>query len=98
MDFNEVILVNLGKTPEQLQAARDNADNAPLTKQEIVLLNIALAAIDNPEGVNKGDIQKALDAGFTERNVFDAVVIAANNKAFTHVLRTFKVEQQGSFA
>jgi len=30
--------------------------------------------------------------------VFDAVIIAANNKAFTHVLRTFKVEDQAAFA
>jgi len=98
MDFNKSILINLGKTPEQLQAARENASNAPLTDSEIILLNIALAAIDNPEGVSKSDIEKAQGAGFTERNIFDAVVIASNNKAFTHVLRTFKVEQQGSFA
>lgn len=98
IDFNEGILINQGKTVEQLQAARENSDNAPLEESEKVLLKIALAAIDNPEGVTGDDLQKARDQGYSDRNIFDVVAIAANNKAFTHVLRTFKIEQQGSFA
>jgi len=98
IDFNSGLLMNQGKTAEELQAARENADNAPLNANEKVLLKLALAAIDNPEGVSQADIQKARDVGFTDRDVFDVVAVAANNKAFTHVLRTFKIEHQGSFA
>lgn len=98
VDFNAGILLNQGKTTEQLQAARENPENAPLSNEEKVLLKIALAAIDNPEAVTQVDLQKARDHGFSERDVFDVVVIAANNKAFTHVLRTFKIEHQGSLA
>ena len=98
IDFNAAFLLNMGKTQEQLSAAQENADNAPLTDADKVLLNIALSGIHNPEGVSKADIDQALEQGFTERDVFDAVVIAANNKAFTHVLRTFKIETQGTFA
>lgn len=98
IDFNEAILLNLGKTPEQLTAARKDPTNAPLTTDEIVLLQIALAAINNPDGVDSDDIESAKAAGFTERNIFDAVIMASNNKALTHVLRTFKVKQQGAFA
>lgn len=98
IDFNTSLLINLGKTDEELKAARENPDNAPLTDAEKTLLKIALAALENPEGVTQADIQAGLDQGFSERDIFDAVVVAANNQAFTHVLRTFKIESQGTFA
>jgi len=64
-----------------------------------VLLKIALASCDNPESVTQEDLEKVRDAGFSDQGIFDAVVAAANNRAFTHILRTFKVEElQGSFA
>lgn len=98
IDLNAGILINQGKSVEQLQAAQADAQQAPLPDEEKVLLNIALAAINNPEGVTQVDLDMAYKHGFSPRNVFDVVAIAANNKAFTHVLRTFKVEQQGSIA
>lgn len=98
IDFNEGLLLNMGKTDEGLKAARENADSAPLPESEKVLLKIALAALENPVGVSKADIEASLEQGFSERDVFDAVVVGANNKAFTHVLRTFNIESQGSLA
>ena len=98
IDFNKAILMNLGLSEEQILAAKNNPDHSPLTDQEKVLLNIALAAIHSPENINADDIQKAKGSGSSERDIFDIVAIAANNKAFTHVLRTFKIEHQGTFA
>ena len=93
-----MLMNNLGKTAEELQAAKDNPDNAPLTDNEKILLKIALASCDNPESVSSDDLQKARDAGYSERNIFDAVAAAVNNRAFTYLLRTFKVDElQGSF-
>ena len=93
-----MLMNNLGKTAEDLQAAKENPDNAPLTDNEKVLLKIALASCDNPEGVSGDDIQKARDVGYSEQNIFDAVAAAVNNRAFTYLLRTFKVHEiQGSF-
>lgn len=98
--FTESVLINhLGKTSEQLQAAKENPDHAPLTEKEKVLLKIALASSTNPQGVSQDDLQKARDVGFSERNMLDVVAAAAYNKAFTYILRTFKIEGlQGSFA
>lgn len=98
--FTESVLINmLKKTPDELQAAKENVDNAPLSDNEIVLLKIALASCSNPEDVTQDDLQKARDAGYSERNMLDAVVAASFNRAFTHILRTFKVHDlQGSFA
>ena len=96
IDFNAGFLINLGKTPEQLQAAQENVDNAPLSDPEKVLLKIALASLKNPDGVTQDELQRARDQGFTDKNIFDAVVAAASNRAFTTVLKTFNVIQQGT--
>ncbi|MEE9342248.1 MAG: hypothetical protein V3V12_01285 [Gammaproteobacteria bacterium] len=98
INFNEGILLNLGKSHEDLQAAKSNHENAPLNADEKVLLALALKGINDPEGVSHSDMKKARDSGYSDRDIFDAVAIAANNKAFTHVLRSFKVEHQGAFA
>jgi alkylhydroperoxidase family enzyme len=98
IDFNASILVNQGKSMKQLQATQADVSQAPLKEEEKVLLTIALAAINHPEGVTKEDLDVAYEQGYSARNVFDVVAIAANNKAFTYVLRTFKIEYQGSFA
>lgn len=94
-----MLMNNLGKTADELQAAKDNPENASLTNNEKILLKIALASCDNPEKVSAEDLQKAREAGYSERNIFDAVAAAVNNRAFTHLLRTFKVDElQGSFS
>lgn len=98
IDFNGAILMNQGVTAEELQAAKDNPDDAPLDAGEKTLLRIALSAIEDPEGVSAADINAARQQGYSDRDVFDVVAVAANNKAFTHVLRTFNVEDQGAFA
>jgi len=98
IDLNAGFLLNMGKTREQLDAAMSNTADAPLSDSEKVVLQLALASIDHPQDVTQADIQRARDAGFSDREIFDVVAIAANNKAFTHVLKTFKVEQQGAIA
>jgi alkylhydroperoxidase family enzyme len=99
IDLNTSRLINnLGKTVEQLQATREDINNAPLSPAEIVLLKIAITSIDNPDAITQDDMQKAYNAGFNDRNIFDAVVMAANNKALTYVLKTFNVDHQGAFS
>lgn len=99
ISFTEGVLINmLGKTIDELQAAKEDPDNAPITEHEKILLKIALASCDNPESVTEYEMKKARDAGYSDQNIFDAVVAAANNRAFTHILKTFKVDElQGSF-
>lgn len=98
IDLNASILLDMGVKVEELEAAASNVEDTPLGASDKVLLKIALAAIDAPDSVSQADIDLARAQGFSDRDVFDAVIIAANNKAFTHVLRTFKVEEQAAFA
>ena len=80
------------------RAARANPEAAPIEDKERPLLRLALKAVNAPEDVGEADLDPARAQGWSDRDIFDAVVQAANNRAFNFVLRTFKVEHQGAFA
>ena len=98
VDMNEGFLVNMGKDLDSVRAARNNPELAPLSAKDKVLLKLALKSVNSPEFVSKDDLDQARHQGWQERDLFDAVAQAANNRAFNMVLRTFKVEHQGAFA
>ena len=97
VDLNEGFLASMGVALDQVRAARDDVNNAPVDKKELVLLKLALRAVDPAVEVASGEIEAARAAGWSDREIFDAVVQASANRAFNHVLRTFKIEHQGAF-
>lgn len=98
IDMNESFLLQQGHNLDDIRAARSNPDKAPIDDRQKSLLKLALQAIEDPESVNASDLDEVRNQGWTDRDIFDAVVQAANNRAFNFVLRTFKVEAQGVFA
>jgi alkylhydroperoxidase family enzyme len=98
IDLNEGFLTNMGLDLDTVRKARANPDLAPLPEREKTLLKIAVNAIDHPDRVGAAEIQAAKGQGWSERDIFDVVVQAANNRALNHVLRALKVEAQGAFA
>jgi alkylhydroperoxidase family enzyme len=98
VDMNEGFLVNMSKDLASVRAARNNPELAPLSAKDKVLLKLALKSVNSPEFVSKDDLDQARRAGWQDRDLFDAVAQAANNRAFNMVLRTFKIEHQGAFA
>jgi len=98
IDMNEGFLANMGIDLDEVRASRDNPEKSPLGKNEIVLLSLALKSVNTPEEVNAEDMESARTAGWSDREIFDAVAQAASNRAFNTVLRTFKIEHQGVLA
>lgn len=98
IDFNESILISMSHDVDALRAARLDPEKAPVTDAERPLLRIALTAVSSPDKISAGDIDAARRAGWSDRVVFDTVAVAANNWAFTTLLRTFKVDHQGALA
>lgn len=98
IDMNESFLLQQGMKLDDIRVARGNPDRAPLDQPQKTLLKLALKAVDDPEAVKETDLETARRDGWTDRDIFDAVVQAANNRAFNFVLRTFKIEAQGVFA
>lgn len=98
IDLNEGFLSHLGVDLELARKARSNPEFSPIASRELPLLKLALRAVEAPDEISAGDLRVARDHGWSDREIFDAVVQAANNRAFNHVLRTFKIERQGVFA
>lgn len=96
--MNEGFLVNAGMDLDAVRAARQDADQAPLPDNEKYLLKLALRALSDPDGIGERDIAAARELGWSDRDVFDAIAQAANNRAFNFMLKTFKVHQQGAFS
>ena len=95
VDMNEGFLTNMGMKLEDIRASRNNPDAAPLSDNEKAILKLAVKAVEQPEDISKEDIEYVRNKGWKDREIFDAVVQAANNRAFNYVLRTFNIEHQG---
>lgn len=98
IDLNEGFLTQMGLDLERVRASRQDLEAAPVDDRERPLLRLAMKSNEDPHGVSPEDLEAARGEGFSDRDIFDAVVQAANNRALTQVLRTFKVEEQGVFA
>lgn len=97
IDMNEGFLVNMGLQLEDVRAARAHPEVAPLPANEVTLLQLALKSVDHAGALAEADVENARANGWNDRDIFDAVVQATNNRAFNYVLRAFNVEQQGAF-
>ena len=97
IDLNEGFLVNMGLELDAIRAARSNPEAAPLAENEIALLLLALKSVNTPEAVNQQDIVSVREKGWSDRNIFDVVVQAANTRSFNLILGTFKLEHQGAY-
>jgi len=98
IDMNEAFLDQMGIDLDTARAARVDIDQAPLSEKEMSLLKLALKSVDDPESITEDVIQHARSHGWSDRDIFDATVQAANNRAFNYVLRTFKIHHQGAYA
>lgn len=98
IDMNEGFLASMEVPLDQARAARDDLEQAPVEAREKLLLKLATRAVDNDVTVAPAEIEAARAAGWSDREIFDAVAQAASNRAFNHVLQTFGIEQQGVFA
>lgn len=98
IDMNEGFLTNMGLDLDTIRATRNNPDAAPLEDNEKAILKLAVKSVESPEDITKSDIDHVRNLGWQDREIFDAVVQAANNRAFNYVLRTFNIEHQGAFS
>lgn len=98
IDMNEGFLDHLGVDLIAAREARTNPELAPLSDKEKTLLLLALKSVEDPESIGEADISNARAQGWTDRDIFDATVQAASNRAFNYILSTFKIHHQGAFA
>lgn len=98
IDLNEGFLTNMGIDLDDVRASRNNPDAAPLDEKEKSLMKLAIKSVNAPDEINQMDITNVQNLGWGDREIFDAIVQAAYNRAFNYVLKTFNIEQQGVFS
>ena len=98
VDMNEGFLTSMGLDLDAIRACRDNPDNAPFDDKDKALLKLALQAVADPDSIGQAELDAVRTQGWADREIFDAIVQAANNRAFNYVLRTFNIEHQGALA
>jgi uncharacterized peroxidase-related enzyme len=91
-NFNTGMLMQGGMSAEQLQACKDNADNAPLDDKEKALLKLVVKATKDPHSVVAADIEQLKALGWSEQDVFDAVAHGARSVATNIIFDTFKID------
>lgn len=98
IDMNEGFLTNMGLSLDEIRAARDNPEAAPLDEKEKSLMRLALKALSETGSLSAADIDAARRQGWSDRDIFDAVAQATSNRAFNMVLRAFNVERHGVYS
>jgi len=94
IDFNAGILLNqLGVTPEQLEAMKQNPENAPLNEKEKSLLVFVIKAVSDSNSVSEVDIQALRRKDCTDLEIFDALAHGARQVSGDILLNAFKVEK-----
>lgn len=94
IDMNGGMLINVaGWTPEQVAATRADFNDSPLSPQEKTLLGLVLKATSNSSRVDAADLQAARAAGWTDRDILDAVNHGARMVASDIIINGFKVER-----
>ena len=91
--LNTGMLINrFGWSPEQVRAAKENPEQAPLNDKEKALLLLVLRAVRDSNGVPAQAVASLRDAGCTDLEIFDALYHGAQQVAGDIMLNTLKVE------
>ena len=95
VDLNEAMLLDMGYSLDAVRAARADVAAAPLGGDERALLEAALQASRDPQWLTSERIAALRAHGWSDRDVFDAVWLAAMNHAFGQVVDAFGVTPDG---
>ncbi len=94
IDFNTTMLINMaGWTFEQVQAMRENIDNANLAPREIALLRITIKAIHDAHAIDTEDLDTLRAMQWSDQDILDAINHASRMLATDIIFNTFKIEK-----
>ena len=77
-EFNGNMLCAMGMTPADLDALMHDPANTPLEPHEAALVAFVHKVQEAPESVARADIDALCDQGWTQADVFDALVHGAS--------------------
>lgn len=92
IDMNAGMLMNMaGWTADQVAATRVDFNNSPLSAKEKTMVGLVLKMTRDSNSVTPADLQTTRDAGWTDRDILDAVNHGARMVAGDIIINGFKV-------
>ncbi|MEY2333890.1 hypothetical protein GL267_008360 [Acidithiobacillus ferrianus] len=89
--FNETALVNAGVNQEALRQSLIHPELIPLLEHDKTLMLFVLKAIEDPANISEKDIKVLHQAGWTDRDIYDALSAGAHHAATDVLFNAFKV-------
>lgn len=91
--LNESLLINrAGYTSEQIAAARRNPPDAPLNEKDKEMLLFVLKGTSEPKSIEKNDLERLRELGWSDRDIVDGLYHGARNAAVDIMFDALKVE------
>lgn len=92
VDMNTGMLLQAGFTMEQIQATKENPENAPLSEKEIALILFIMKVIKDSNSTDASDIQKLRDLGWDDKDILEATMAGTMQIASDMIFNAFKIE------
>lgn len=94
IDMNAGMLIGMMNwTPEQVAATRADFRSSPLADEEKILLGLVLKSVRDSNSVTPLDLEDVRAAGWSDRDILDAVYHGARMVAGDIMMNAFKVER-----
>ncbi len=91
MNFNKGILMKMGLTPIQIDKILINPREAELSNKDQAMLLFVLKAVNDPESVQKSDINALHGLGWEDTDIYDAATTGVNMFALNKMMKIFKI-------
>jgi alkylhydroperoxidase family enzyme len=91
--FNKNILKMQGLSDEDIEKMEKDPLQAPLDDKDRAMVSFVMKAIKSPDAIEKQDIDKLHDNGWTDSDIMDAMVHGTNMIGSSILMKTFKMDQ-----
>jgi len=93
IDFNRNMLSMQGLSEDDIDKMEKDPLQAPLDDKDRAMVAFVMKAIKTPDAVEKQDVDRLHDLGWTDSDIMEAMAHATNMIASSILMKTFKMDQ-----
>lgn len=93
IDFNRKMLSMQGLSEDDIEKMEEDPLQAPLDDKDRAMMVFVMKAIKTPDAVEKQDVDRLHDLGWTDSDIMDAMAHGTNMIGSSILMKTFKMDQ-----
>jgi len=93
IDFNRKMLSMQGLSEDDIEKMEEDPLQAPLDDKDRAMMVFVMKAIKTPDAVEKQDVDRLHDLGWTDIDIMDAMAHGTNMIGSSILMKTFKMDQ-----